>query len=106
MAEFMQQVHESDPHKLVLIDSSPLLQTTESRALAASAGQVVVVVHAGITPKGAVLDAVGTLDLDKPINLILNQVRFGRSSGYYSSYYGGSYGHAYGGSDEPKKQSD
>ena len=45
------------------------------------------------------MDAVATLDSEKPTNLVLNQVRFGGRSGYYSSYYGGGYGHAYGGSD-------
>ena len=99
MGKFVEQVHRSDPHKIILIDSSPLLQTTESRAMASASGQVVVVVHAGITPKGAVLDAVATLDSDKPINLILNQVRFGGRSSYYSSYYGGAYGQTQGESD-------
>ena len=99
LVELANAIHRQDPKKIILIDSSPLLQTTESRALAAACGQVVLVVRAGITPKGAVVDAVATLDSEKPTNLVLNQVRFGGRSGYYSSYYGGGYGHAYGGSD-------
>ena len=103
MVELVDAVHRQDPKKIILIDSSPLLQTTESRALAAVSGQVVLVVRAGITPKAAVMDAVATLDSDKPTNLVLNQVRFGRGTGYYSSYYGGGYGSANGGTDALKE---
>ncbi len=105
MRGLINEVHKRDPKQIILIDSSPLLQTTESRALAAISGQVVLVVKAGMTPKQAVLDAVSTLDADKPTNLILNQVRFGRGAGYYSSYYGGGYGSGSGGSDVLKEKS-
>ena len=106
MAGLIGVLHRRDPKQIILIDSSPLLQTTESRALAALAGQIVLVVRAGITPKGAVLDAVSTLDADKPTNLVLNQVRFGRGTGYYSSYYGGVYGSAKGETDVQEKAQD
>ena len=106
MADLISVLHRRDPKQIILIDSSPLLQTTESRALAALAGQIVLVVKAGITPKGAVLDAVSTLDTDKPTNLVLNQVRFGSGTGYYSSYYGGVYGSAKGETDVQEKAQD
>ena len=104
MVELLDHIHRRDPRRVVLLDSSPLLQTTESRALASAAGQVVVVVRAGNTPKGAVLDAVSALNEEKPVNLVLNQVRSSGSSGYYGSYYGGGYGSAYGDTDEVKRQ--
>lgn len=88
MRQLLDLAHRRNPRQVVLIDSSPLLQTTEARALAAVAGQVVLVVHAGITPKDSVLDAIAIVDTDKPTNLVLNQMRFGRGSGYYKSYYG------------------
>ena len=103
MADLLHDIHRRNPKQLILIDSSPLLQTTESRALAAISGQVILVVRAGVTPKDAVLDAVSTLDPDRPTNLVLNQVRFGRDKGYYSSYYGGGYGSANGGTDALKE---
>jgi protein-tyrosine kinase len=96
MLKMLEDVHRRDPRRIILIDSSPLLLTSESRAIASVAGQVALVVRAGITPKGAVSDAIATLDTGKPTNLILNQVRFGSRSSYYSGYYGG-YGSAYGG---------
>lgn len=99
MEELLNLVHARYPKRIVLIDSPPLLQTTEARALASSAGQIVTVVRAGITPKEAVLDAVAMLDQDKPVNLILNQVKQSQGSNYYSSIYGGGYGSAYGGAE-------
>lgn len=102
MLDLMSSIHRRNPRQIVLIDSSPLLQTSESRAIASIAGQVALVIRAGSTPKGAVSDAIATLDTDKPINLILNQVRFGSRSSYYSGYYGG-YGSASGGVSDATK---
>ncbi|ANO50947.1 AAA family ATPase [Woeseia oceani] len=88
MQKLIDYLSRRNPRQIVLIDSSPLLQTTESRALTAIAGQMVVVVRAGVTPREAVMDALATLDTSKPTNLILNQVRFGKNRGYYGGYYG------------------
>lgn len=77
-----------NPRRIVLFDSSPLLVSSESRALAAVTGQVVLVVRSGATPHQAVLDAIEYLGPDRSIGLVLNQ---GRAS--LSGYYGyGEYG--------------
>lgn len=76
---------ESNRSRIVLIDSSPLLLTSESRALAHSAGQIVIVVRADVTPQQAVLDAIGHLGEGKSISLILNQSKMA-SPGYYYGY--------------------
>ena len=99
MLELLDSIHRSDPKRIILIDSSPLVQTTEARALAARSGQVVVVVRAGITPKGAVAEAIEALDQSKPVNLVLNQVRSKQGSGYYGPYYGSGYRSAVGDND-------
>ncbi len=72
-----------DPNRIVLLDSPPLLLTSESRALAASVGQVVIVVRAGHTPQQAVLDAVSHVPEDKAVGFILNQSSLHTSEGYY-----------------------
>lgn len=72
-----------NPNRIILLDSPPLLLTTESRALATIVGQVVVVVCAGVTPQQAVLDAVGHVPKEKAIGLILNQTNVQVSEGYY-----------------------
>ncbi len=80
--------------RIVLFDSPPLLDTSESIAIAAVVGQVALVVAAGVTPQSAVRDAVGQLNPEQAVNVILNKQRFQTSGGYYGSYgYGYGYGH-------------
>jgi protein-tyrosine kinase len=84
-----------DPSRIVLFDSPPLLQTSESKALAEYVGQIVFVVCADRTPKGAVAEAVMSLGEQKAINFLLNQAasnaivsRYGYNA---SGRYGGEY---------------
>lgn len=86
MSEAMNQLIERDPLRIVLIDSPPLLLTSEASALAQSAGQVVMVVRAGSTSQQAVLDAVAQLGENKHIGLVLNQSTDAPLSGYYYGY--------------------
>ena len=80
-----------DPNRIVLLDSPPLMMTSESRALAAMVGQVVVVVRAGHTPQQAVLDAVSHIPADKAVGFVLNQSHVQTSEGYYytDAHHGG-----------------
>lgn len=72
---------------ITVIDSSPLLLTTESRIIATLAGQIVLVVRAEKTPRLVVAEALDCLDQEKkPIGLVLNG-----ASGSESSYYAGAY---------------
>ncbi len=59
--------------RVVVFDSSPLLLTTESQALAQVAGQVVVVVRAEFTPQQTVMDAITHLPNRGVVSLVLNQ---------------------------------
>jgi len=89
MAEVIAQLAAPDGRRIVLLDSPPLLLSTESHALAASAGQVVLVVRAEVTSQAAVLDAINSIVAGKPVSLILNQTSAPPASGYYGY---GSYG--------------
>jgi protein-tyrosine kinase len=82
MQAVMSQLGSADPSRLVLFDSAPLLVTTESQALAHSAGQLLAVVRADQTPQHVLLDALDTLDEGKPVSLVLNQT-LRPNSGYY-----------------------
>jgi protein-tyrosine kinase len=75
-----------DSHRLVVFDSPPLLQTTESPALARVAGQIVVVVRADSTPQPVLLDALNTLQGHAAVSLVLNQSTQSGTAPYY--YYG------------------
>jgi protein-tyrosine kinase len=85
MEEIAGNLAANDPMRIVLIDSPPLLLTSESRALAQVVGQIVVVVRAGFTPRQAVLDAIGFLAEGKSIGLVLNQ-SVNAAAGYYYGY--------------------
>jgi exopolysaccharide/PEP-CTERM locus tyrosine autokinase len=83
-------------HRIVMFDSPPLLQTTESPALARVAGQIVVVVRADSTPQPVLLDALNTLQgHHAEVSLVLNQsTQSGTAPYYYYGYAGKSGGPA------------
>jgi protein-tyrosine kinase len=72
-----------NPRRILLLDSPPLLITNEGRALVKIAGQVVLVVRAGETPRHAVQAAIGMVDEKQAGGLILNQIKVGFTEGYY-----------------------
>ena len=72
-----------NPRRILLLDSPPLLITNEGRALVKLAGQVVLVVRAGETPRHAVQAAIDMVDEKQAGGLILNQVKVGFTEGYY-----------------------
>jgi len=86
MDQLIQKLSEDDPYRIVIMDSSPILLTTESIALSSSVGQIVLVVSAGHTSRGDVIAALEKLDGSKAINAILNRVE-GRSRSSYGGYY-------------------
>jgi protein-tyrosine kinase len=90
MAKVAADLLECDRRRIVLFDSPPLLLTNESQVLTAMAGQVVVVVRAGLTPQPVVLDALELVQGEAPVYLILNQSMKSPTDAYY--YYG--YGEA------------
>jgi protein-tyrosine kinase len=91
MEQVINRLTTGDPRRIVLLDSPPLLLSSESRALVQIAGQVVLVVRAGGTPRRAVQEAIASVGEDKPLGLVLNQSEMALSEGYYGY---GSYGDA------------
>lgn len=86
MEALVRMLGERDRNRIVLLDSPPLLLTTESRVLSTVVGQVVLVVSAGSTPQQAVLDAIDLIGEGKKISLILNQCDTESRAGYYQQY--------------------
>ena len=77
--------------RIVLVDSPPLLITSEAQALASHVGQIVLVVEAAQTSKHSLEQTIETLARDKAVNVILNKARSGGRGGSYYGEYG--YGH-------------
>lgn len=87
----------AEPRRIVLIDSPPLLLTSEAGVIVAFAGQVVLVVKASSTPQEAVLRAIAVVPEEKSMRVVLNQAEsvHGHQYGYYGGYaYDGTYGRA------------
>ncbi len=87
MQQIVDRLSAHEPNRVVLLDSPPLLMTSESRVLANIAGQVALVVCAGRTPQQAVFDALELIGEGKSVGLILNQSDERARSGYHYGYY-------------------
>ena len=83
MRQIVTSLCTQNPRRIVLLDSPPLLITSEGPALAHIAGQVVLVVRAGQTPQRAVLDAIGLIDTQRAGGIVLNEAHVGVTHGYY-----------------------
>lgn len=74
--------------RIIVIDSPPLMLTSEARVLASTAGQVVLVVRSGKTPQQSLLEVLNYLDPERQaIGLVLNQ-SLTSAAGYYRYGYG------------------
>jgi exopolysaccharide/PEP-CTERM locus tyrosine autokinase len=88
MSAIVRELAERYPDRIIILDSPPLLVTSEAPALAGQVGQIVVIVEAGKTSQQILVQTLAVLDSSKAINLILN-----KSRGTHSGYYGASYGY-------------
>jgi len=83
MARLLQDLATRYADRIILFDSPPLLATTESRALAAHMGQIVVVVEADRTPKGTVEDALSKVESCPVVMTVLNKAVESELGSYY-----------------------
>ncbi len=84
MSQALQELLREEPRAIVLFDSSPLLLTTDSRALADAVGQVLLVVRADSTPRASVMEAIAALGDGHQIGLVLNEYQ---GTALQQSYY-------------------
>jgi protein-tyrosine kinase len=73
---------------LIIIDSPPLLATTEAAVLSEHASQILLVVEAGRSTKETVGSALELIGADEKVSLVLNRSFLGSNTGtrYYGSY--------------------
>jgi len=95
MADVVKELVTRYPDRIIVMDSPPLLMTSEAQVLAKQAGQIALVIESGKTLHQQVQETLETLDQSKPINVILNKNIYTQPGGYY----GGGYGY-YGFNDE------
>jgi protein-tyrosine kinase len=86
MAQVAARLSLRNPRRLVLLDSPPVLASSEARALLHIPGQVILVVRSGQTPRQALQDAIALVDRKKLNGLVLNDASIGAGEGYYYGY--------------------
>lgn len=84
MSRIVHELASRYPDRIILLDSPPLLMTSEAQALANQVGQIALIVEAGKTSHQMLAQTLETLDSSKSINLILNKARHGGEYGYYA----------------------
>ena len=92
MTQLAQELANRYPDRIIVIDTPPLLVTSESKVLTGLVGQILIVVEAFKTAQSTLDDALGLLDGDMNVGLVLNKNRTGKSGGYYGGYGYGYYG--------------
>jgi protein-tyrosine kinase len=89
MVEIAARLVARNPRRLALFDCSPILASSEVRALVRIPGQIILVARAGETPRQALINAIAHVDGRKLSGVVLNDAFIGRGEGYYdyASYY-------------------
>lgn len=93
MREVMDSLVALDPQCIVLLDSPPILLTTEAPVLASLFGQILMVVRAAKTPQQAVQEALRIIGPTRRVSLILNGADVVGPAGYQFGGYGYGYGY-------------
>jgi len=86
MGELMKSLNQAGENTYVIIDSPPLISTTEPVLLSRMVDGIILVVMADRTPKGTVQRALKSIDHQKIIGIVFNQIDM-KPSSYYSKYY-------------------
>lgn len=87
MKSLLKEIPAKFPGHQVLIDTSPVLSTSDPLVLAQQVDKIVMVVRAGTTPRDCLSEAIKSLGSDRVKGVILNGADLGQSSKYYY-YYG------------------
>lgn len=83
----MKSLNEVGENTYIIIDSPPVISTTEPVLLSRMVDGIILVVRADRTPKGTVQRALKSIDHQKIIGVVFNQVDLKPSSYYSKNYY-------------------
>ena len=86
MKELLASLREYGDENFIIIDSPPLLLTTDPVLLSKMVDGIIMVVMADRTPRESVRRAMHSIDRNKIIGIVLNQVEK-ESASYYGKYY-------------------
>ncbi len=83
MRQILRRLLTENSRRIILLDSPPILATSEGRALTKVAGQLVLVVRAGETLQAAVKDALAQIEPSRVAGIILNDARLSLTETFY-----------------------
>lgn len=88
MVAIMNELATRYSDRIIVLDSPPLLLTSEAQVLAKQVGQIALVIESGKTLHQEVHETLDLLDRDKVICAILNKSIYTQPGGYYGGGYG------------------
>jgi len=86
MAELLKSLREFGDNTYIVIDSPPIMSTSEPSLLSKMADGIILVVRSGHTSRESVQRAIKYIDHQKIIGVVFNRIDI-KPSGYYSEYY-------------------
>jgi exopolysaccharide/PEP-CTERM locus tyrosine autokinase len=84
--------------RYIILDSTPILATAEPDILTRWVDGIILVIRAGMTPRDTVEQAIDSIEREKILGVVLNDLEF-KSSGLFAHYFGSKsyyYGYGYG----------
>ena len=87
MGELLKSIKESEDSTYIIIDSPPIISTTDPILLSRMVDGIVLVVMANQTARETISRAIKSLDRQKIIGIVFNQIDMRPSSYYSKSYY-------------------
>lgn len=86
MEELLASLKSSGDSTYIVIDSSPIISTSEPALLSKLVDGIILVILADRTPRETVRRAIKSIDSQKILGVVLNQIDL-KASRYYSKYY-------------------
>ncbi len=86
MGELLQSLREMGDNTYIVIDSPPIIATSDPSLLSKMVDAVILVVRSGYTPRESIQNAIKSIDRQKIIGVVFNQIGI-KPSAYSSEYY-------------------
>ena len=87
MEALIQELKSRYNDRYIILDSTPLLVTAEPEVLSRFVDGVLIVVRAGLNPRETVQQAISSLEKEKILGFVLNDLQF-KAVGLHSRYFG------------------
>jgi len=86
MGELLQCLKDSGDNTYVVVDSPPIIATADPSLLSKMVDGIILVIRAGYTSRESVQSAIKSIDREKIIGVVFNQIDV-KPSTYFSEYY-------------------